>query len=870
MAVRTFLRWFAAGVVALALNVADSRAQPGDGEDTPPPGPVQAPGLAAASEVRLNVRTFGVAGRPRPGAWTGVEVEIDDQATKPRNVMIRIAYEDNDGDTAVMQRTIVSNPGTRSAAWLYLRLPFDSSRAREFRITATEAEAVGGPASPTGGTADSTDRQLFRPGRVLGMMLYRPDPRVFVDESNGLIGVIGPRVAGLEQYAWARPLNDRYAVTGHELTEIASGLLPQSLPDRWMGLSTMEALVWTGGGSTEQPGTLRDAQAEALREWVRRGGHLIVVLPPVAQGWIGVQGNPLADIMPPATVTRTENVDLAAYRSLITADRRVRLPGDAVVQTFAIDPAASPLKVTPIMAGPQGEVVAVRRQVGTGAVTVVGIDVASTKLGQVAGSVQAQVFWNRLLGKRITLLPPSELDARRQGKDPAGVSTTPRTPEYNAQIASADLDSFVNEAIANRGQTFAGLLLALIVFALYWLIAGPLGYYGLKRRGWKRHAWVAFLAAAAVFTGIAWTGANLLKIRRVQGRHLTFVDSVYGQTSQTALTFASLFLPRYGEQRVSAAGSGGGGTDGRNLVSPWEMFVSAASGSTAITAFPDARGYSIEAKEPDTAPFPARATAKEVEVRWAGALPAATIGGERMIRPLMSAGVDPSQAIRAVARRSIGNNERTLGIEGVLVHNFPGELTRVTIAVVREPTNATGESFVTFMAYDGSAVSLAPGPSGGWKANEALDLSTLAVSGARDSIADLMDRLVPAPSGALGIATVDEREAPLALSFYSQLKPPAAIGPSTRTLVRRSMLQSVDMSRWLNQPCVVVVGELQDSPCPVPITVDDLPATEVAERVRGRTIVRWIYPLPGQPTRARALPPPQSDIPPGTAPLPGE
>jgi len=133
-----------------------------------------------------------------------------------------------------------------------------------------------------------------------------------------------------------------------------------------------------------------------------------------------------------------------------------------------------------------------------------------------------------------------------------------------------------------------------------------------------------------------------------------------------------------------------------------------------------------------------------------------------------------------------------------------------------------------------------------------------------------MDRLVPSPGGPLSLATIDDRDAPLALSFYSQLRPPPAIVASARTLARRSMLQAADLSRWLNQPCVFVIAELEDSASPVPIAVDDLAAAEVGSRVRGRTIVRWIYPLPGQPMRARALAPMPTPMDPGTAPLPGE
>jgi hypothetical protein len=149
----------------------------------------------------------------------------------------------------------------------------------------------------------------------------------------------------------------------------------------------------------------------------------------------------------------------------------------------------------------------------------------------------------------------------------------------------------------------------------------------------------------------------------------------------------------------------------------------------------------------------------------------------------------------------------------------------------------------------------------------------------------------------------DDRDAPLALSFFSQLPPPPEVVPGSglgvgggRTLARRNVLHNVDLSRWLNQPCVIVIGELEESALPVPISVDGVGEAELGSaagagaggqggggdggagvrgRITGRTIVRWIYPLPGVPMVGAPLPPPAAapgggDVDPGTGPLPGE
>src|SRR5262249_9074924 len=156
------------------------------------------------------------------------------------------------------------------------------------------------------------------------------------------------------------------------------------LSDRWQAYSGLTALAWTSESSDDNPLNIRKEQADAIREWVMRGGHFIVVLPNVAQNWIAQPGNPLADIMPAVKITRTRGVHLDKYRSLFTRDPEVELPNPSVVQTFApmTEGAWSPDAV-PIMSGPDGvekDTVVVRRLVGDGMVTVVGLDFAAPKI----------------------------------------------------------------------------------------------------------------------------------------------------------------------------------------------------------------------------------------------------------------------------------------------------------------------------------------------------------------------------------------------------------------------------------------------------------------------------------------------------------
>src|SRR5690606_30916308 len=114
-----------------------------------------------------------------------------------------------------------------------------------------------------------------------------------------------------------------------------------------------------------------------------------------------------------------------------------------------------------------------------------------------------------------------------------------------------------------------------------------------------------------VFTAIAWGGAAAIRPSEFEGRHLTFLDHVYGQPVQRARGWISLLIPEYGETGVSIAdpetlGRSAVGRPWHNTVAPWEPGTPGFGGGGA--GFPDARGYRIDARSPDTVFVPARAT----------------------------------------------------------------------------------------------------------------------------------------------------------------------------------------------------------------------------------------------------------------------
>jgi hypothetical protein len=782
-----------------------------------------ATGEASASEVRIEIEQFGLANVPRLGDWIGVRVRIQDVGTSQRTVLVRLSTLDADGDQPQQQREVTSNPGVWQGAWLYMRLPFAGLNSVPVRITVHEAVETGAAAvtSEQGGTVGATaaSERVYRAGRLLGR-LDVPANRVNPQPENvGLMGVLGDRDLGLRQYS-DRPdtPNSPYSRLLHELTQVATGLKPATMPDRWMGLASFDTLLWGSGEVTE----LREERARALREWVQRGAHLIIVLPPVGQQWMNPASNDLYTIMPAVTVNRRENADMLPYRPMITSRIDARYPARGVVHTFTPNPAAVPGDAMPILNGPDGECVVVRRLVGAGAVTMIGFDLNTTLLSQTA-TIEADVFWHRVLGRRGELLPERMPTVQ-------GLSADRRPWYVDGQIASE---------IAITGRSAIGALVAFVVFGLYWVIVGPVAFYVLRGRDLHKHSWMAFLAGSAAFTLLAWGLATFLRPQRVEATHLTILDHVYGQNVQRARMWTSLLIPSYGEARVTIGDASGEAPQSLSAVAPWE-----APGDDAarVGSFPDARGYAIDTRTPDAMIVPVRATVKTLQADWAGA------PVWRMPTPV---GADGAPGELTLTRNWNSSSGLPL-LNGSLVHDLPEPLRRVKIQVVVSQTPITGTGPATFPLVS----VLEYGIREEWKPNEPFDLGVESKRVAPTALIRRLDAIMPNTAlldagGAANLRSSSSLENELdALTFFHLLPPPdfnsGSINLSGVLAAQRRATHGLDLSRWATQPCVIVTGYIGDesrrSESPVPLFVDAEPV-----KTRGRTLVRWVYPLPPNP-----------------------
>jgi hypothetical protein len=782
--------------------------------------------------VTITAPWFGVGGTVRPGDYAGIRLAISDIGDRQRDVLVRVVLPDPDGDRIRYERVLTTNPGITQPLWMYIRLPHRFRQGDALHVTAyaaIEQAAAGGPGTD--------DRWTYAAGRVLGTA--RIAPRQVVNRNAGMLGIIGSRPMGLMRYAGVPGVEHMPA--GHERTEVVQRLDADLLPDRWMGLMPFDVLVW----NEPSPAALGTERAQALREWVMRGGHLVVVLPRLGQVWTDEVNNPLHDIMPRVVVRRLEGIDLGPYASMVTRTVDMPMPRNEILHVFTPVEGAEISDAVCLLAGPASEedgerpCIAVRRIVGTGMVTLIGLDVASRWMTD-RGLPDAELFWHRLLGRRGELTSGREQDIT----SPINLSREPIT-----------LDRDIPDQIAKTGRAAAGVLIGFVVFITYWLVAGPFGYAALRRKGLSRHGWMAFVAAAGVFTAIAWGGATAIKPKQIEASHLTFLDHVYGQPVQRTRTWASVLVPEYGEAHVMLGDAlARANTRLHNVVTPWEPDGYGRPG------FPDARDYRIDSRAPDQVTVPVRATVKQFQFEWAGG------PRWRMPRPIG----DPAAGEPRVRLVERGGE---LHLEGTLVHELPAPMREVTIIVI------TGQrDFARSLHLPGTrallshvySVKLASEWAPGTALNLAdvieLDRRNRPVYGEEFFRALLNDAGRPDSAETLDLDPRGAANRLTALALFSQLDPPdtridARLGRAQRLAQRRAS-HGWDLGTWFTQPALIIIGHVGDAanpaPSPTPIHVgmagglgQGLVGGGQMREVPtyGRTVVRWIYPLASRPPK---------------------
>jgi len=731
------------------------------------------PALSQVSSVAINVdpQDVGLGGSVAPAQWNAMRVSIDYAGQQPRQVECRWLVADRDGDRVIASREVALNPQRADQrVWLYAPVP-----RRQGRNPAWLVQVV------------SEDGQTV-------LASTRAGARRTLDQQKQTIGVMASAALGLDRYT------DR--ATRHEAIELIRGLELADLPDRWHGLAPLEALIWTPQGGRPVDTAVPDASLDALREWVRRGGHLILSIPAVNQTW---SDSTLADLLPLPAEAFRQRTDLAPPAAL----GPVRGEASTVDLTVFNAPATDDAAV--IARDDQGNPFIVAGRRGFGRVTLIGLDLTSPPVTQMGLPFGRYRIWNDIFRWQGPVFSQSFIEQQRKQQQMDQLSFR----------NEAQADRFIPGLIAMRETAAPMLMGAVLLFALYWLLAGPISFLVLKKRGLTHYSWLGFVAVVGVFLIVSWAGALVTRPATRAISHFSVVSARAGSDLVHTRSWFSLFVPEFGQTDLALAPD--------QPEAPNTLAAPGLPWGPGSAGFTDQRRYSLDAPAPNRAAIPFRATAKQLQLNYHGPL-------SPNDQPLPDSWVMPQGELRIENHWPVGQ----------LSHGLPRPLHDVLLVYC--PGDGEMPWVWRHTATDGA-----------WAPNELLDVAD------RPSVA----RLVKKPAqytadrnwrqeGFLGqliarkagqqfmdltptrlTATDSELiKAIEMLSFYQALPPPnfRDTDGSANLNITRSLGRALDLTHLTHGRRLILIGYMKQAPMPAPLSVegDAVPS-------QGWTVVRWIY-----------------------------
>ena len=354
-----------------------------------------------------------------------------------------------------------------------------------------------------------------------------------------------PRTEGAE----AGEAGDARSLRGGRV-ELAEILDPAQLPDQWFGYQGVDLVMIGTGADTKFFDTLAQPRYQtrrlALREWVRRGGRIMV----------SVGANPdvltnlpeLQDVLParidPAGKRTVDAVRLNWNNPRGAGPPVEPLRGKVSLSAVARKPDRNfRVLISSVEAGAAGtNPLAVEGAYGMGRATLVGFDLDA---GPVTEWKYRAGLWEWLLSESGGHLPTGTESSVRSGSRIVG-------DENDDQLnrLQESLDYFEGVPVISFGWV------ALFILA-YIIIIGPLDYLFLKkvvkRLEWT---WVTFPAVVIAVSAIAYFAAYALKGRDMKVNKIDLVDIDLQTKRSYGTTWFTVFSPRIQNYTVGVEPAG--------------------------------------------------------------------------------------------------------------------------------------------------------------------------------------------------------------------------------------------------------------------------------------------------------------------------
>lgn len=571
---------------------------------------------AAGADIQAKLLRTGLfaGGDPivRAGCTSLVEVELSWTGSGPFEGELRVALPDRDGDiaTAVQPLGGLTPDGTKRKYQVYFHRSIeDSMQSIAVRLYNATGELV----KMRTGSGDVEVTEL----------VSQPCSDVPSPDDYLIVDLTSPR-----KLPHAICLDSSYYSRGSLNMRFVRPLAPRDLPLYWQGLESVDAIIWDDA----EPSDLSERQMNALMDWVRNGGSLLIT---AGSNWQALAKSSLADYLPVTMkgVTRvTEAVeftrDIVKRNSYATrlgkAYRKNPISRcDMIKRPDAIGIPSDARGLTPI---------AYRSLLGRGNLTFVGASLREL--------LPVPADAGRLFSDTSSPKGVDENEAAREFRSicdnvvALNFLALPPTREIPNpfRLNPAGLFEHVAGTISFRGLGFAFLMFAVVFAVVYFLSAGGSHYY-FKKRGWQQYSWTAFALVSLAATLIGLVMVWSLRGISTKVRQTTVVDAHAGQNLGYATAYYGVKTPDH--TRLDLRLPVGFPDVDQKLYGPLHALPRSGELGLGEQVFVGSDTYQVEAYATSLVDVPIRATLKEFVGRWHG-----PIGGTLDARLIVAPGQD--------------------------------------------------------------------------------------------------------------------------------------------------------------------------------------------------------------------------------------
>ena len=479
---------------------------------------------------------FGWDGYCRPSNWTAVNVGIASTLTEPFEGVLSISAQQDGLNNMIVNHEFVLTPGIRLNIPLITKFAFAAQNC-SVRIT-----------TPGGKTVWAKKYDLWD---------YSEDKQKlhFLSENDLLIGFVGRREGSFGIMKLADEASCKY---GDSIGKVyVKDKLPSQLPWDWTGYGGVDILVLYDADL----GQCNKSQLNAIEQWVRNGGKLLMVLSskPLSEG------NPLRSALP------FEILQSGQYRIPNDTAEKLRLSEASNSQVIAWPIKTNDSELCDFVTIDDELAVFATGYSGFGRVGVLSFN-PSTSAGITTNDPMK--FWVNLISSILVDPSMPKQDQQLPNKNEEdrynynqirfelnkihatsmrdiieGVKIDENNNSYYSNTYGIGLEqagsNTVMEYLLNipqmRPLSIWWVILLLVLLAV---LLGPVDYIVLKKLDRQPLTWLTCTFWIVLFTVGAYYGVQALRSGELQYRSVCVTDSIASDGSTFSTTHAGIFAPK--------------------------------------------------------------------------------------------------------------------------------------------------------------------------------------------------------------------------------------------------------------------------------------------------------------------------------------